>query len=41
MAKIDANKYAKNKDIQPESKLSVLLAMVRMSLVLVCIAGIA
>lgn len=41
MAKVDPNKYAKNKDIQPESKLSVLLATIRMALVLVGIAGIA
>lgn len=41
MAKIDPNKYIKNKDIEPESKLSVLIATVRMALVLVGIAGVA
>lgn len=41
MAKIDPNKYSKNKDIQPESKLSVLIATVRMTLVIAGIAGIA
>ena len=38
---IDPNKYTKNKDIQPESKLSVLVATVRMGLMLVGIIGIA
>lgn len=32
MAKIDPNKYSKNADINPESKLSVLLAVIRMLL---------
>jgi hypothetical protein len=39
--KIDPNKYLQNKDINPESKLSVLAAMVRMGLMLLGIAGIA
>ncbi len=41
MANIDPNKYIKNKDINPESKLSVLYATVRMGLMLVGIAGLA
>lgn len=41
MANIDPNKYAKNKDINPESKLSVLFATIRMGLVLTGIAGLA
>jgi hypothetical protein len=41
MANIDPNKYAKNKDINPESKLSVLFAVVKMGLMLVGIAGLA
>ncbi len=41
MANIDPNKYAKNKDINPESKLSVLFATVRMGLMLAGIAGLA
>lgn len=39
--KIDPNKYLKNKDIQAESKLSVLAAIGRMSLMLLGIVGIA
>jgi membrane protein insertase Oxa1/YidC/SpoIIIJ len=39
--KTDPNKYLKNKDIQAESKLSVLAAMGRMGLMLFGIAGIA
>jgi len=39
--KIDPNKYLKNKDIQPESKFSVLAAMGRMGLMLLGIVGIA
>lgn len=41
MANIDPNKYAKNKDINPESKLSVLFATIRMGLMLAGIAGLA
>lgn len=41
MANIDPNKYLKNKDIEPESKLSVLIATVRMGLVIAGIIGIA
>lgn len=41
MANIDPNKYIKNKDINPESKSSVLVATVRMGLMLVGIVGIA
>ena len=41
MASIDPNKYLKNKDIKAESKLSVLIAIVRMGLVLAGIIGIA
>lgn len=41
MAKIDPNKYLKNKDINPESKSSVLLATIRMGLMLTGIIGIA
>ncbi len=41
MANIDPNKYLKNKDIEPESKLSVLIATVRMGLVVAGIIGIA
>lgn len=41
MAKIEPNKYLKNKDIQPESKVSVLVATIRMGLMLVGIIGIA
>lgn len=40
MANIDPNKYTKNKDIQPESKLSVLFATLRMGLMLAGIVGI-
>lgn len=39
--KVDPNKYLKNKDIQAESKLSVLAAMGRMGLMLLGIVGIA
>lgn len=39
--KTDPNKYLKNKDIQAESKLSVLAAMGRMGLMLLGIVGIA
>jgi membrane protein insertase Oxa1/YidC/SpoIIIJ len=39
--KIDPNKYLQNKDINPESKLSVFAAMVRMGLMLLGIVGIA
>jgi hypothetical protein len=38
--KIDPNKYLKNKDIDPESRLGVLAAMGRMGLMLVGIMGI-
>lgn len=38
---IDPNKYSKNKDIQPESGLSVFLSAVRMGLMLIGIIGIA
>lgn len=41
MAKIDPNKYSKNVDIKPESKTSVLFAIVRMALMMVGIVGIA
>lgn len=41
MAKIDPNKYSKNADIIPESKLSVLLAVVRMVLMGVGLVGLA
>ncbi|MDP3678414.1 MAG: hypothetical protein Q8R23_04915 [Methylotenera sp.] len=41
MPSIDPNKYLKNKDIKAESKLSVLIAIVRMGLVLAGIIGIA
>lgn len=41
MANIDPNKYIKNKDIQPESKLSVLFATLRMGLMLAGIVGLA
>jgi len=41
MANIDPNKYAKNKDINPESKLSVLFATLRMGLMLIGIVGLA
>ena len=41
MAKIDPNKYLKNKDINAESKSSVLFAIIRMGLMLVGIIGIA
>lgn len=41
MAKQDPNKYLKNKDIKPESKASVLGAVVRMGLMLVGIIGLA
>jgi hypothetical protein len=41
MANIDPNKYLKNKDIKAESKLSVLIAIVRMGLVIAGIIGIA
>lgn len=40
-AKTDPNKYIKNKDIQPESKLSVAAAIGRMGLMLIGIAGVA
>lgn len=40
MAKTDPNKYSKNADINAESKLSVLFALVRMALMLVGIFGI-
>ncbi len=39
--KVDPNKYTKNKDIKPESKSSVIVAVVRMGLMLVGIVGIA
>lgn len=38
---MDPNKYSKNANINPESKLSVLLATIRMGLMLVGIFGIA
>lgn len=41
MAKIDPNKYSKNADIIPESKLSVLLAIVRMVLMGFGLVGVA
>jgi len=41
MAKIDPNKYSKNVDIQPESKTSVLFAVIRMALMIAGIIGIA
>jgi membrane protein insertase Oxa1/YidC/SpoIIIJ len=41
MAKIEPNKYLKNKDIKPESKVSVLFATIRMGLMLIGIVGIA
>ena len=41
MAKVDPNKYLKNKDIKPESKTSVLVATIRMGLMLAGIIGIA
>ncbi len=41
MSKIEPNKYLKNKDISPESKSSVLFAIIRMGLMLVGIVGIA
>ena len=39
--KVDPNKYLKNKDVQAESKLSVLIAVIKMGLVLAGIAGVA
>jgi membrane protein insertase Oxa1/YidC/SpoIIIJ len=41
MTKIDPNKYSKNADIHPESKLSVLLAVVRLVLMGFGLIGIA
>lgn len=43
MAKLqkDPNKYAKNQNIQPESNLSVLIALMRMGLLFAGIIGIA
>lgn len=41
MAKIDPNKHSKNANIHPESRLSLLLAALRMGLMLVGIFGIA
>jgi len=41
MANIDPNKYSKNKDINPESKSSVLFATIRMGLMLAGIIGLA
>lgn len=41
MSKIEPNKYLKNKDIEPESKLSVLFATLRMGLMLAGIVGLA
>ena len=38
---IEPNKYLIYKDIKPESKFSVLVAMVKMGLLLLGIAGIA
>ena len=38
---IDPNKYIKNKDIRPESRLSVFLSVIRLGLMLVGIVGIA
>jgi hypothetical protein len=40
MAKKDTNKYSKNANINPESHLSSVLAMVRMALMLIGIFGI-
>lgn len=40
MARIDPNKYSKNADIHPESKLSVLLAVVRITLMGFGLVGI-
>jgi len=40
MAKKDANKYSKNANINPESHLSSIFAMVRMALMLIGIFGI-
>lgn len=40
MAKQDPNKYSKNANIKPESRLSVFLALVRMTLMLIGIFGI-
>jgi hypothetical protein len=37
----DPNKYSKNADIKPESKLSVLLAILRLVLMLIGIFGVA
>jgi hypothetical protein len=39
--KTDPNRYSKNLDIEPESKLSVLAAVGRMGLMVIGIAGIA
>lgn len=39
--KIDPNKYAKNKDITPESKLGSIAAAARMGLMVVGIIGVA
>ncbi len=41
MAKLEPNKYLKNKDIKPESKASVLIAVIRVGLMLAGIIGIA
>lgn len=41
MAKIEPNKYLKNKDIKPESKASVLFATIRMGLMIIGLVGIA
>ena len=40
-SKIDPNKYAKNKDITPESKFGSIAAAARMGLMLVGIVGVA
>ncbi len=40
MAKKDTNKYSKNANINPESHLSSILAMLRMALMLIGIFGI-
>jgi len=40
MAQIDPNKYSKNADINPESKFSVLLAVVRMVLMGIGLIGV-
>ena len=41
MAKVDPNKYSKNKDIKPESHFSSMAATGRMALMLVGIVGLA